>query len=327
MNYAPEIRIDYQSEGFSSGYRVSNGDSTLVTSWDELLWAAITVGRPNRQYVFRHGLSSFYEALFRWSLVRMSLEQRGPTASRLHRTEAVKTLDPSEKGAVNYFLGMVMCKLFSAKLLDAPWMLHLDVFRSLLNTVLTSRSRPDLVGQTVSGGWVALESKGRISKPSTEVKSKAKQQAERLVSIDGVSPLFHIGAITYFHNDILRFYWQDPKPYPTKHQKTIEVSLGDNMWSYYYAPAISLIKSKPEILQKMLHEPSLMPIDGLDIQLGIYPKILERLVEGKWIDIKKHCIGLKNNLLQDNYQFDGIKVVAGSSWLKPFEESNLILHR
>lgn len=74
-----------------------------------------------------------YEALFRWSLVRMALEQTGLRASRLRRTTAAKTLDPTEKGAVNYFLGMTFCKLFAAKLLHTPWLLHLDVFRPGLN--------------------------------------------------------------------------------------------------------------------------------------------------------------------------------------------------
>ncbi len=149
-NVAPKamLRTDYESEGFEPGGLVKNGRGVLTTSWDELLWAAVTVGRPNRQYVFRHGGASVYEAIFRWSLTRMALEQSGPVAYRLRKTEAARTLDPSEKGAVNYFLGMTLCKLFSAKLLNAPWLMHLDVFRPGLDVVLKGRSRPDLVGQT-----------------------------------------------------------------------------------------------------------------------------------------------------------------------------------
>src|SRR4051812_42752805 len=107
---------------------VVNGKSTLSTNWNELLWAALTVGRPNRQYVFRYGTPSLYEAIFRVSMLRMALEQRSPTARRLRRTETAKNLDPSEKGAINYFLGLVICKLFADKLLNVPWMMHLDVW-------------------------------------------------------------------------------------------------------------------------------------------------------------------------------------------------------
>ena len=97
-------------------------------SWDLILWSAVTIGRPNLHYVFQHGRASRYEALFRLSLVRMALEQVGPQGRRLRRTEALKTLDPTEKGAVNYFLGMVFCKLFAHRLLDTPWLLHLECF-------------------------------------------------------------------------------------------------------------------------------------------------------------------------------------------------------
>ena len=74
---------------------------------------------------------------------------------------------------------MAICKLFAAKLLDAPWLLHLNVFRPMLNPVLTGRSHPDLVGQTQSGQWLAFESKGRVSSPAADAKNKAKAQAQR----------------------------------------------------------------------------------------------------------------------------------------------------
>src|SRR5512135_2066178 len=100
------LRIDYDSDGFPPGSPVQNWPNTLDTSWNDVLWSAVTVGRPNRAYVFRGGLPSQYEALFRWSLVRMALEQSSTAATRLRRTEAARTLDPSEKGAVSYFLGL-----------------------------------------------------------------------------------------------------------------------------------------------------------------------------------------------------------------------------
>jgi hypothetical protein len=179
------LRIDYNSEDFPTTGPVSNGSATLETNWNELLWAALTVGRPNRQYVFQYGAASVYEALFRLSLVRMALQQSGPTATRLRRTAAARTLDPSEKGAINYFLGLTICKLFAARLLQVPWLLHLDVFRPMLNAQLTGRSRPDLVGQRIGGDWVALECKGRLTQPDAETKTKAKAQAERVVRVNG----------------------------------------------------------------------------------------------------------------------------------------------
>ena len=161
------INISYITEDFPAG-RLTNGSARLQVTWDEILWAAITVGRPNRHYVFMHGDASAYEAIFRWSLVRMSLEQYGSRRLYLQRTNAAKTLDPTEKGAVSYFLGMTFCKLFATKLLNTPWLLHLDVFGHQLNAVLNSRSRPDLVGmEQATGGWHAFECKGRVSQPDS----------------------------------------------------------------------------------------------------------------------------------------------------------------
>jgi hypothetical protein len=81
----------------------------------------------------------------------------------LRRTNAFVSLGPTEKGMVSYFLGMTLCKLFASRLLSAPWLLHLDVFRPVLNPVTLGRSRPDLVGEDIAGNWHAFESKGRSS--------------------------------------------------------------------------------------------------------------------------------------------------------------------
>lgn len=196
------LEIDYESRAFPATAPVVNGVGTLNTSWNDLVWAAVTVGRPNWLYVFRHGTASRYEALFRWSLLRMALEQSGPAAVRLRRTAAARSLDPTEKGAVHYFVGMTMCKLFAAKLLQAPWALHVDVFGAALGVMLTQRSRPDLVAQ-IHGtpDWVVMESKGRVSPPTAAVKTKAKTQAGRLPPIAGGAQRYRI---TYLKRDVLQ---------------------------------------------------------------------------------------------------------------------------
>jgi hypothetical protein len=141
------LSIDYDHDYFPPGI-LSKTDRQLTTTWDDVLWAALTVGRPDLYHVFRSGNSSLHEAIFRLSMIRMALEQRS-LRGRLTRTDSFKRMDPTEKGAINYFLGLAFCKLFAAKKLDAPWCLHLDVWRNALNpTLLGGRSRPDLVAQS-----------------------------------------------------------------------------------------------------------------------------------------------------------------------------------
>lgn len=314
---SPNLRIEYESEGFPTTSGVTNGSSVLETSWDELIWAAVTVGRPNRQYVFKHGQASVYEALFRLSLVRMALQQR-PAGRRLRRTEAAKTLDPSEKGAVSYFLGMTLCKLFAARLLKAPWLLHLDVFRPELDVHLTGRSRPDLIGQTNDNRWVALESKGRLSIPNNDAKNKAKAQAERVVSIDGISPSYHVGGIAFFRNDVLRFFWRDPEP--TNKGKRIECTVDDADWRYYYEPVFEFVQSREQLDRNSSETSMLVGDRELDVKLGIHPAIFRLLVEHNWGEAKRVAIAHGEEFQSEGYQVDGVRVVAGETWRRPFVE-------
>ena len=218
---AARLAIPYTSARFPSSSGVGSG--TLSFSWDDVLWAAITIGRPNTAYVFQHGEASIHEALFRLSLVRMALEQV-PFSDRLHRTDAFRALDPTEKGAVSYFLGMAVCKLFASRMLRAPWLLHLDVFRDQLDpATLGGRSRPDLVGQDANGAWHAFETKGRSSVPSSEDQRKAKAQAQRLVSVNGLACSLHIGSFAFFRGDELEFYWRDPEPEESEKLEPIEI--------------------------------------------------------------------------------------------------------
>lgn len=315
------LQIEFQSEEFQVGASVTNGCGTLDTNWDDILWAALTVGRPNRQYVFQHGQASMFEAFFRLSLVRMSLEQSGPTGRRLRRTDAAKTLDPSEKGAVSYFLGMNLCKLFAAKLLDTPWLLHLDVFRPDLDIQLRGRSRPDMVGELRSGGWLAMESKGRVSPPTADDKDKAKLQATRCVRKDGVPPTYQIGCITYFKSDdVLRFFWRDPLP-QGEPENPIPFAFDQSLWEHYYRPVLELVRPNLDQFKQSLSEPTLASFPQLDVQVGISPEVLRMLLESQWGNAKAWCIENFERLHESGYRPDGIRVVAGNSWMLPFRDN------
>jgi len=309
-----QIEIDYVSENFPRGSRIADGHAILTTSWDEILWAALTVGRPNRYYVFRHGDASMFEAIFRLSLIHMALEQHGPHPYRLRRTAAASTLDPSEKGAVNYFLGLAFCKLFSAKLLQAPWVMHLDVFRQRLDLVLRGRSRPDLVGPILlSTDWVVLESKGRAFAPNTVAKRDAKRQAQRVIRVYGRPPRFRVGAITYFQNDILQFFWRDPETDKYQNQEPIEIIPDKETWRYYYQPIYSLFRQRLPISEG-ISPFSLLQIEEADVQVGIHPAINSYLAREQWEEAKDWCNINFEELRSEGYQADGLRIIAGKTW-------------
>ena len=306
---ATALQIPYESEAFPPG-SASNTTGYLAVSWGEVLWAAVTIGRPNTHSVFQQAEASYHEALFRISAVRLALEQRSPKGSRLWRTDAYKRLDPTEKGAVSYFLGMTFCKVFAARLLQTPWLLHLDVFRQQVGAVLAQRSRPDLLGQhAVTQAWHSFECKGRASAPSATDKAKAKAQAQRIVSVGGSPCALHVAAFTFTRSDILEFYWRDP---PAK-GPPIEIPEVEGVWRWHYQPVVELWRRHSTGLAG-----ELVRIDQLDISVGIHPLITESLQKEDWARAHAQARQLGPQLREMGYQADGIVIHAGESWTRRF---------
>lgn len=299
-----KLHINYSSSSFPATHKVGIG--TLDTSWNELLWSAITIGRPSTYHVFRHGPASFHEAIFRLALIRMAVEQNAKL--HLQRTDAFAALDPTEKGMVSYFLGMTVCKLFAHRLLNAPWLLHLDVFRHSLNPVTLGRSRPDLVAQDINGDWHAFESKGRSSAPSSDAKDKAKAQALRLVSVHNQACTLHVGALTFFKSDALEFFWRDPEPVE---QDAIQLPDPRQAWRYYYEPALQLASPPPDPVRASEREMA-------DVNVQIHPTIRELLDQGMWQEARQAAHENRQALASGDYPPDGVRVVAGQSWYRPF---------
>lgn len=300
--------IPYTSQDFPLGTVANRGH--LDTNWSELLGAALTVGRPNVAHVFAHGSASLFEALFRLSLVCMAVEQR-PSVSGLYRTDAFRTLDLTEKGVVSYFMGMTICKLFAHRLLDTPWLIHLDVFRDQLNpSIMRGRSRPDLVGKNLLGEWKAFECKGRSSVPSDVVRRKAKEQAQRVIEVNSTQCKLHIGAISYFRREKLEFCWRDPVPNHSEDLAPISVQLTEEAWRHYYAPTLAWVTSSDiSAIQEAKA--------AADIEVEIREDVLELLIAGDWNKAHSLALDSRQSLEREGFRPDGLKVTAGKSWQEP----------
>lgn len=310
-----DLKIPYESHGFAGYPKVKRGRGILPTSWNELVAAAITIGRPSLAHVFRYGDPSKYEVEFRRFLTRMAVEQYN--SMWLRRTRALIAMDTTEKGMVSYFLGMTLCNLFAVKLLDTGPLIHLDAFPRYLNPELVDlgRSRPDLAGKDIHGDWHAFESKGRSTVPSNGDMKKAVEQANRLISVQGNPCVLHVGSIAYFDSeDDLRLYWRNSTvsssslPGPTlslegstKLEKERQCQYGLVKW----------IASKAESAREIM---------GIEIE--IHKDVQPYIMEGDWArthgaisDIRKNE-DKRSSLEEEGFSFGWLKLSLDESWLR-----------
>lgn len=205
----PHIR--YHASSFTPHWGTAlNGSHNLAVTWQELVWAAITVGKPGVAYLLAHGWHSVSDNIVRSHMVYASLQQ---VAGRFEKSGLYGSLDPTEKGATSYFMGMMAAKMLGNRLLSTPWLLHVSMFPKLGGSLtLHSNSTPDLIGRTKTGDWIVLEAKGRTHSLSKLAMTTAKTQTRQLRSINGQFPVLRAAVQAFFQPD-LRFAIEDPDDY------------------------------------------------------------------------------------------------------------------
>ena len=187
-------------------------------------------------------------------------------------------LDPSEKGAVSYFFGLTMAKLFSERLLNVPWLMHLDVYETYLRPRLVAKKRPDLVGKDNSGRWVIVEAKGRSNSlgPNVmnNVMNKAKQQTRELRTIRGCRPYLRAAFACYFSRRQLKAEIQDPDDLS---ENGPDLRIEDAAFlSDYYRPIIDIF-SNSDAKRLTFQDGRLFRVvefRGIDMQIGLNEQLM-----------------------------------------------------
>jgi hypothetical protein len=242
------MKIKYHSSNFdlTDFPHLPNGDQEFqFTRW-ELLAASFTVGRANRWAVFAHGPYSLYEMMYRSGMIAANLRKK--TRGNVEQTSAYKALDPSEKSAVSYFIGLTMSKLMADKLMDIPFLMHLEVYQEEIirkyGRIIYNpgKSRPDLIGFDSNLNPYVFEAKGRSGTFDGEAFRKAKEQAEMLISIGNppVTPNVAVAVQAYFNaQKELQIKWKDPK----SNSKGLEYDFvsGPDIVKKYYMPFFNLL--------------------------------------------------------------------------------------
>jgi hypothetical protein len=269
--------IAYEADGFPAPFAAVNGAADLELSWPLIIWSAISVGRAELMHILRYGEFSLFEIAYRAAIVYANLRDNG--AGRIRRSEAYDGLDPSEKGAISYFLGLTMAKAFAERRLGVPWLMHLDVYREELAAELAGRSRPDLVGQTDSGDWIAIESKGRTKGFDAQALDRAKEQAQMLEKVGGQAPALLIGMVTHFANRELQFRVSDP-PHRDRGERVHLTLTRSRLIEAYYRPFRVLLSRATETrtVQRARTSYRVTTVAAVDVTVGLNVDLMDEKV-------------------------------------------------
>lgn len=315
--------LNFYSSNFSptSSPNIINGWEQLQIQEVDLLHAAYTVGRANRFSILRHGIYSIYEMIYRTAMIRANLLEN--RSGYLTKSPAYKSLDPSEKGAVSYFIGMTVVKLLAEFKLDVPYIMHLEVYENIIRrrvgniTYRNGLSRPDFIAMNNSLEWFVFESKGRSNNITSGLIEDAKEQSKMIRTIGGIRPIIKSACVSYFHRNILTAEWMDP----TEEHEFINIDLPEiNPIKFirdYYKPFFDLVDRN-----SLSRNPDFTIFNFANIGVSIrFPEILFRkiqekeLTEEKLSDILKETESIQfNKTSLSKKGKDGIIIELDESW-------------
>lgn len=310
------MRIPYTATNFPAGSSASLiGSQVLPTTWTDIVWSAITAGKPGAAHLLAHRWHSIADVVVRSHTIYANLRQRG---LGVDRSTLYDSLDPTEKGATSYFLGMAMAKLFAANLFDTPWLFHVSQATSGHASIAFKRgtkSQPDLIGQTATGNWIVVEAKGRTNGLDSKALTKAKSQTGMIRTINGFPPSLRVALQVYF-DDQLRVRIDDPtdaKPEALE----VEFDLDAALAKYYsVATAITAGNSTLERLQDREFVTRVDEDSGVTI--GLQASVWESVRAGKFQEIRKNKERMNKRMSQEDGSStiypDGLLVRLDARW-------------
>ncbi|MBN2006409.1 MAG: hypothetical protein JXA21_23860 [Anaerolineae bacterium] len=272
------MQIPYTASNFDfSQYVMLKHNGTLVCGWPDLLWAAITVGRSGWDKVLQHGLYSYFEMTYRGTMLLANLvEETSPSLldfeRNIYRSPAFDDLDPSEKSAVSYFIGLAMAKLFAEEYFGVSWLIHFAKYTG--SYTLIGSKRPDLIGFKGNDDWIVIEAKGRTNNIAAGELEHAKQQVLSLAMIDEQNPILRAVVAGSFPKRYLTVTLDDPE-----HDKETKTSLKldpDQFVRDYYRPFIDLVEHSDRTGEYLIKDWRFITVqlEELDIEVGVNKEVL-----------------------------------------------------
>jgi hypothetical protein len=295
--------VQLKTVNFPAHAGVPNGTSNWDLPWPELVWAAVSVGKGSLAHITQFGRFSMFEIIYRAAIIYANLMEKPD--GRFGRSDAYDGLDPSEKGAISYFLGLALTKAFVASKLDVPWLMHVDVYRNRFGVNLSPGERPDLFGEDRLRRWVVAESKGRTNGHDADALKKAKGQAEQVISISGAAPHLSVGLVASFANGRLSLVADDPPVDESRSRISLELTK-EEFRDSYYRPIRELLEEFPKERVRVAGR-------SIDVVRSESSDLLIGLVEPDAIGALENVADVEPD--RSGYLGpDGIYIELGASW-------------
>ena len=315
--------INYQSTGYTNNHIHinSNGIQSIRCRKLDLYRAMVTVGNPSfisRQKIRDFGLSrAIYNSIIEKVGTVWENIESDRTGMRLHPIYHSHVSD--KKRIVSYNLGMAFAKFYAEKLLDIPNLIHVESLKELgaINFhAITGRGRePDLVGQCTNGNWHVFEAKGMSQNNLNTQIASAKQQVQRVASIQGISPETLNACATYFNDREILTYLQDPE---SKNEKIIHVNREKFVDSFY--KPLFLMGDAINKQFKLRREDGLnyysidLEAKGLNLRVGLDEEVHDLIMQKEFSTLhsisKQKLKKYSEHIIYENYSIglDGIVV-------------------
>lgn len=247
-----KLRIPLQTSGFTPAYK----KRSIFTSTSELLHSAVVVGQTPGSAI-SSGLGGrmpppSLSLLWKAYLIsgNLRLYRHGPRRIPvLRKSENYTRLDPTEKGAVSYFLGMTQAHLSAASVLGTPYSCHIDSLAKAFHLPLGKVSRPDLVTSNGSKTFV-IEAKGRTHGFDRSVVESALRQLGKRPPVRSSAPLStswipkvrgHVASLAYFDDNGDWSAWLEDPPPPQGLQVIDPPRANAAILAAHYEPIVSAI--------------------------------------------------------------------------------------
>jgi hypothetical protein len=221
----------------------STGDHNVGMA--RLVWAATTIGTT--PFGPRLHAGRALEVQWRAAMIRAAIE---PYGGILGRSLRYSRLDPSEKGAVSFFLGQAQAKVFAHDFFRVSRFVHYDSYLVHLGRP-RRKTRPDFIGFFGTHVAIGVEAKGRSLGYTSALISKAKTQARSLPVIAG-----HPASSTYVHVACFDYdhwcaYLEDPP-----RQRRVPIVDPAILTLVYYLPIVNAVR---------VRDPHAVDLDEADV--------------------------------------------------------------